>query len=165
MAESSDLYDSSYREKSLQDNELASRATQVKRIDRTEKKKGLANPKRDISSLFTLMKIALLLLVILVAFFLVRAGINIYNERLKTDQIELMQTSPVLKPIELIGVIDIEQEPDKISFFEKEIARWEASRRHVRAAEQLLFRDNLVQATERAQQALIENPASSSRSG
>ena len=37
--ESSDLYESTYQEKSLQDNELASRTQRVSRIDRKDRKK------------------------------------------------------------------------------------------------------------------------------
>ena len=37
--ESSDLYESIYQEKSLQDNELASRTQRISRIDRKDRKK------------------------------------------------------------------------------------------------------------------------------
>ena len=67
--ESSDLYESTYQEKSLQDNELASRTQTVSRIDRKDRKKGFANPKRDLSSLFTILKMGILLIVILIGFF------------------------------------------------------------------------------------------------
>ena len=158
--ESGDLYESTYQEKSLQDNELASRTQRISRIDRKDRKKGFANPKRDLSSLFTLIKMGILLIVILIAFFLVRAGIGIYSQNVQTDQMEILHQAPVMESIELIADVAFEEEIDKISFFEREIERWEASKRHLRAAEQLVKSDNLILATEKAQAALVENPAS-----
>lgn len=158
--ESSDLYESAYQEKSLQDNELASRTQHVSRIDRKDRKKGFANPKRDLSSLFTILKMGILLIVILIGFFLVRAGIGIYSQQVQTDQMEILHQAPVMESIELIADVAFEEESDKISFFEREIEKWEASRRYLRAAEQLVKSDNLILATEKAQAALVENPAS-----
>ena len=43
--ESGDLYESTYQEKSLQDNELASRTQRISRIDRKDRKKGSLIPK------------------------------------------------------------------------------------------------------------------------
>jgi tetratricopeptide (TPR) repeat protein len=158
--ESSDLYESAYQEKSLQDNELASRTQRVSRIDRKDRKKGFANPKRDLSTLFTILKMGILLIVILIGFFLVRAGIGIYSQQVQTDQMEILHQAPVMESIELIADVAFEEEADKISFFEREIEKWEASRRYLRAAEQLVKSDNLMLATEKAQAALVENPAS-----
>ena len=158
--ESSDLYESTYQEKSLQDNELASRTQRVSRIDRKDRKKGFANPKRDLSSLFTILKMGILLIVIIIGFFLVRAGIGIYSQQVQTDQMEILHQAPVMESIELIADVAFEEESDKISFFEREIEKWEASRRYLRAAEQLVKSDNLILATEKAQAALVENPAS-----
>ena len=158
--ESSDLYESTYQEKSLQDNELASSTQTVSRIDRKDRKKGFANPKRDLSSLFTILKMGILLIVILIGFFLVRAGIGIYSQQVQTDQMEILHQAPVMESIELIAEVAFEEEADKISFFEREIEKWEASRRYLRAAEQFVNSDNLILAIEKAQAALVENPAS-----
>ena len=73
---------------------------------------------------------------------------------------EILHQAPVMESIELIADVAFEEEIDKISFFEREIERWEASKRHLRAAEQLVKSDNLILATEKAQAALVENPAS-----
>ena len=102
----------------------------------------------------------ILLIVIIIGFFLVRAGIGIYSQQVQTDQMEILHQAPVMESIELIADVAFEEETDKISFFEREIEKWEASRRYLRAAEQLVKSDNLILATEKAQAALVENPAS-----
>ena len=102
----------------------------------------------------------ILLIVILIGFFLVRAGIGIYSQQVQTDQMEILHQAPVMESIELIAEVAFEEEADKISFFEREIEKWEASRRYLRAAEQFVNSDNLILAIEKAQAALVENPAS-----
>ena len=119
---------------------------------------GFANPKRDFSGAYLVVRSLLLLLLLLLSLFFIKEGIDLYKIN-KTLELNNNLTSPVLKEITLLDDIDFINGDDKKIFFKKQINIWNESHRHFLDAKTYLKRDNINAAIESCHESLIINPA------
>ena len=113
---------------------------------------------RERMALLAILKTGVMIILLVIAFFLLKQGISIYEESLfvKTQGEEMV--SPVLREIQSVEEFNIDDQDSREMFAER-IEVWKEASRLVRSAEGLLKRDNLDLAIERCQDALRVDPS------
>jgi tetratricopeptide (TPR) repeat protein len=113
---------------------------------------------REKMALLAILKAAVIILMVLIAFFMLWKGIKLYEESIWMDNQPAMELSPVMSDIpgaENIASSDVETGQS----FAARIQGWQEADRLVGAADSLLLRNNYDQAIERCQDALRLDPA------
>lgn len=154
-----DLLGSFYGGKSNNETDESGYATSKKidSIDRKHAKDGkLANQKRDVSALIYILRLSVIILLILVAFFLLYQGISLYQSRLLIEQ--KAQVPPAVMVEKHVAPAQFDQEDD-VLFFEQQCEKWQQEVLEIRSIEGLLKRNNIELALEKCNQLLTENPA------
>jgi len=113
---------------------------------------------REKMALMAILKSAVLILSLVIAFFLLWKGINLYEESVWLEHADAPEKSPVLLEVELLEGFDIQDQNSREQFAER-IEFWKEADRLVRSADALLQHNNQDQAIEQCQNALRLDPA------
>lgn len=156
-----EFYSSTPAEKPLFDNSASIGQHKTQRTSRHRSTVGRREEKidpREKMALLAILKAAILLVLILVAFVLLWKGIGLYNERIVMEHMSNTDVSPVLKEIVLEEDFDISDQNARQQFAAR-IELWKEADRLVRSADALLQRNIYDQAIARCQEALLQDPA------
>lgn len=113
---------------------------------------------REKMALVAILKSMILVLLLVIAFFLLWKGINIYEQSVFLKNQEKFEASPVLQKMELVEDFKIEDRESRELFAER-VEIWKETARLVNSSDALVKRSNYDLAIERCQQALKLNPA------
>jgi tetratricopeptide (TPR) repeat protein len=156
-----EFYATSPAEKPLFDDSGASDSKQVRKTGRHQavggRKKENIDP-REKMALMAILKSVIMILLLIIAFFMLRKGISLYEESIWLNHAMAGETSPVLQEVVLIEDFDIQQQDSREKFAER-INLWQEADRLVRSADALMHRSIYDQAIERCQDALRLDPA------
>ncbi|MCF7849198.1 MAG: tetratricopeptide repeat protein [Kiritimatiellales bacterium] len=155
LSTSGDLYASAPTEKPLYDVTGASDSRHVRRTSRHHVHKGreTQTDPREKAALISILKSTVMILLLIIAFFLLKTGVGIYEDSVALKYMTPMAPSPVMQEVVPIADLAIEDGTVKGQFAER-IRLWSEAERHIRAADALLERNILKQAIERCQEAL-----------
>jgi tetratricopeptide (TPR) repeat protein len=135
-----------------------------RRVHKTGRHKAVAGRRketidpREKLALVAILKSAILILLLLIAFFMLWKGIKLYEEKVWMDTHKSEEVSPVLREVVLVEDFDI-RDQDAREVFAERIEVWKEAERLVRSADGLLQRNNIDQAIARCQDALRIEPA------
>ncbi|VGO21247.1 tetratricopeptide repeat protein [Pontiella sulfatireligans] len=138
--------------------------TESRRVRKTGRHQAVAGRRketidpREKMALLAILKSAVMILLLVIAFFMLRKGINLYEESIWIDNQTVAETSPVLREVVMVEDFDIQDQKAREQFAER-IELWKEADRLVRVADALLQRNNYDQAIERCQDALRLDPA------
>jgi tetratricopeptide (TPR) repeat protein len=158
---STEFYAASPSEKPLFDKSGVSDSKQVRKTGRHQAVVGRKQDKmdpREKMALMAILKSVIMILLLVIAFFMLRKGIGLYEESIWLDHAMNGEKSPVLQEVVLIEEFNI-QEPDSREKFAERIEIWQEADRLVRSADALMQRNIYDQAIERCQDALRLDPA------
>ncbi len=160
ISSNSDFYSASSSERPLSDHDAPSDSHSVRETDRHQA--ALRRPEkmdpREKLALMAILKSAVLILSLVVAFFLLRKGIGIYEENVWLDHAAAPEKSPLLQEVDLAEDFDIQDQDSREQFAER-IELWKEAERLMRSADALLQRNIYDQAIEQCQNALRLDPA------
>ncbi|RKX40256.1 MAG: hypothetical protein DRP64_12910 [Verrucomicrobia bacterium] len=160
ISSSSEFYSSSPSERPLSDSDAPSDSHSVRETVRHQA--ALRGPEkmdpREKMALMAILKSAVLILSLVIAFFLLWKGINLYEESVWLEHADAPEKSPVLLEVELGEGFDIQDQNSREQFAER-IEFWKEADRLVRSADALLQHNNQDQAIELCQDALRLDPA------
>jgi len=160
ISSSSEFYSASPSERPLSDSDAPSDSHSVRETGRHQA--ALRGPEkmdpREKMALMAILKSAVLILSLVIAFFLLRKGINLYEESVWLEHADAPEKSPVLLEVELLEGFDIQDQNSREQFAER-IEFWKEADRLVRSADALLQHNNQDQAIEQCQNALRLDPA------
>ena len=112
---------------------------------------------REKAALFGILKAAVTLFFLVILFFMLWKGINLYEESVWLESQSEPELSPVLQQVDAIDDFDISADDAKEAFSDR-IRTWDETDRIIRSVENLLLRENIADAIERCQEALRLNP-------
>ncbi|MEN7973405.1 MAG: hypothetical protein ABFR47_06185, partial [Verrucomicrobiota bacterium] len=150
---SADFYSASPSEKPLDADGRGSAANRVRRTARHQAVEGYKVQKidpRERLALLAILKSAIILVLLSVAFFFLWKGIKLYEESIWLDHVEAPEKSPVLQEITLGEEFDIQDEKLREQFVTR-IELWKEADRFVRSADALMQHNNYDQAIEKCQ--------------
>lgn len=160
LASNSEFYAGAPSEKPLYEDKLTSDMNRVRKTARHQavsgKHKEGVDP-REKMALLAILRAAIMVVMLGIAFFMLKKGIGIYEEKVWMDNQTVPETSPVMRNVALIKDYNIADQ-DNESFTQR-IDVWKKTERLVRSVDDLLLRDNYDQAIERCQEALKLDPA------
>lgn len=156
IAANTDFYSTAPSEQPLFQDKKVSDARHVRKTGRHKavggRKKEGVDP-REKMALVAILKSCIMILLLVIAFFMLRKGISLYEEKVWMDTQGKQEASPVMREVVLVEDFSIEDQ-DARELFAERIEVWKESERLVRSAEGLLKRNNIDQAIERCQDAL-----------
>lgn len=114
---------------------------------------------REKMALMAILKSVIMILLLVIAFFMLRKGISLYEESIWLEHADT-EKSPVLQEVAMVEDFNI-QDQDAREQFVKRIQKWKDADRLVRSADALLQRNIYDQAIEQCQNALRQDPAHS----
>ncbi len=155
----SDFYSSSAHEPPLNDETEASNTRRVRKTERHQavsgRRKEAMDPREKLA-LVAILKLAILLVLLVIGFFMLRKGIGFYEESIWMEHATAPSTSPVLEEIVPLEKFDLQDQNVRDQFGAR-IERWKEADRLVRSADVLLQRKIYDQAIEQCQDALRKN--------
>lgn len=158
----SDFYSTAPTEQPLHQDRVA--GTDAIRVQKTGRhqaasgvRKATVDP-REKQALLGILKAGITIILLLIVFFLLWKGINIYEESVWLDNQSEQQLSPVMKETVLVEDFDILNQ-DAREMFAERVEAWKEAARLVRSSDGLLARSNYDQAIVRCQDALKIEPA------
>jgi tetratricopeptide (TPR) repeat protein len=158
---SADFYTGSPSEQPLYQDRQVSDARRVRKTGRHQavagRRKENIDP-REKMALVAILKSSIMILLLVIAFFMLRKGIKLYEEKVWMDTQGTREESPVLREVVLVEEFDIQDQDAREKFAER-IEIWKQAERMVRSADGFLQRNNFDQAIERCQDALRLDPA------
>lgn len=161
VTSSSEYYSTAPVEKPLADPEAPSDSHDVRKTGRhlavSSRKKEKMDPREKLA-LMAILRTAVLVLSLVIAFFMLRKGISLYEESIWIENAESAEKSPVLEEIQLIEEFDIQDQSAR-EMFAKRIELWKEADRLVRSADILLQRNIYDQAIKQCQDALRRDPS------
>jgi tetratricopeptide (TPR) repeat protein len=113
---------------------------------------------REKMALIAILKLFILLLALMIAFFMLWKGIKLYEESIWIEQVESQESSPVLEEMEIVEQFDIE-DPESREQFAARIDMWKEAERLVASADLLMQRRIYDQAILQCQEAIRFDPA------
>jgi len=161
LGSNSDFYSSAPSgEQPLYEDRFHSSTQNVRKTSRHQaggRKKETVDP-REKMALVSILKLMVMMILLLIAFFMLWKGIKIYEETqiLKTQGEQ--KVAPVLQHMDLVEDFDVENK-DSRELFAERVESWKEATRLVRSAEGLIQGNNPDQAISRCQEALRLNPA------
>lgn len=159
----SDFYSSASTEQPLYQEGAELDRNRVRQTDRHQTVLGLnkdtVDPREKIA-LLAIMKAAIMVLMLLIAFFMLWKGVKLYEESIWMDNQPVEELSPVMLELPEPESIDPEEMATGQSFADR-IEGWQEADRLVGIADTLLLRNNYDAAIERCQDALRLDPAHS----
>lgn len=159
ISSSSEFYSASPSERPLSDQDAPSDSHSVRETGRHQALRGPGKmDPREKMALMAILKSAVLILSVVIAFFLLWKGIKLYEESVWLDHADAPEKSPVLLEVELVEGFDIQDQNSREQFAER-IEFWKEADRLVRSADALLLHNNQDQAIELCQNALRLDPA------
>ena len=161
VSSSSEFYSSSPVEKPLTDASAPSDSHDVRKTGRHKAVSGRGVEKmdpREKMALMAILKSVVLILSVVIAFFLLRKGISLYEESIWIDNASEVEASPILQEVELVEEFNI-QDQDSREQFAKRIELWKEADRLVRSADILMQRNIYDQAINQCQDALRRDPS------
>ena len=157
----SDFYTGAPSEKPLYQDKPLAESLRVRKTGRHQavagRRKEAIDP-REKMALLAILKSVIMILLLVIAFFMLRKGIKLYEESVWMDTQTEVATSPVLLEVELIEEFDIENK-DARELFAERIEGWKEADRLVRSADALLKRNNFDRAISQCQDALRISPS------
>lgn len=161
VSSSSEFYSSSPVEKPLSDASAPSDSHDVRKTGRHQavsgREKEIMDP-REKMALMAILKSVVLILSLVIALFMLRKGISLYEESIWIDNATAAEKSPMMQEVELVGDFNIEDQNSREQFA-KRIELWKEADRLVRSADVLLQRNIYDQAINQCQDALRRDPA------
>jgi len=162
LPDSADFYSGGSKEQPLYVGRSFANVHQVRKTERHQANIG-GRPKENIDlrermALLSVLKAAVMVLLLIIAFFMLWKGIKIYEESVWLDSQEELETSPVMKEVEMVDEFYTEGQQAREQFIER-IELWKEADRLVQSAEALLQRNNYDLAIEQCQKALRLDPA------
>lgn len=160
---SAEFYTTSPTEKPLYDNSMGSDSKQVHKTSRHQASTGRREEKldpREKMALMAILKLFVMILVLVIAFFMLWKGIGLYEESIWLDHAKEGEGSPVLEEVVLVEDFDIQNQTAREKFADR-IELWREADRLVRSADALLQRSIYDQAIIRCQDALRLDPSHS----
>jgi tetratricopeptide (TPR) repeat protein len=149
-------------EKPLHEDHGASDHHRIRKTNRHKAVGGRRKEKvdaREKMALQSILKSGVMILLLIIAFFMLRKGISIYEEGLFMDnQAMAGQATQVMREVVLIDEFDIEDEEAREQFAER-IELWKRAERFLRSADALIQRGNYDLALERCRDALELDPS------
>ncbi|MDF7799532.1 tetratricopeptide repeat protein [Pontiellaceae bacterium B1224] len=112
---------------------------------------------REKMAMLAILKLSIIFILLLIAFFMLWKGISIYEESVFIKTQNEQDLSPVMKEMVLVDDFDVESQESRELFAER-INIWKQATRLVRSADGLLNRNNYDQAIARCQEALKISP-------
>ncbi len=113
---------------------------------------------REKMALLAILKSVVMILLLGIAFFMLRKGIKLYEESVWMENQVVQEASPVMREVTRVEEFDIANQ-DARELFAERIEVWKEAERLVRSADNLLKRDNYEQAIARCQDALRVDPS------
>jgi tetratricopeptide (TPR) repeat protein len=156
-----EFYAGSPTEKPLFDKSGTSDSKQVRKTGRHQAAGGRKQEKidpREKMALMAILKSVIMILLLVIAFFMLRKGIGLYEESIWMNHAMDGEKSPVLQEVLLVEEFDIQEQKSREKFSER-IEQWKEAERLVRSADALMQRNIYDQAIERCQDALRLDPA------
>lgn len=160
-ASSAEFYATSPTEKPLYDNSMGSDSKQVHRTSRHQASVGRREEKidpREKMALMAILKLFVMVILLVIAFFMLWKGIGLYEESIWLDHAKEDEGSPVLQEVVLVEDFDIQNQDTREKFADR-IELWREADRLVRSADALLQRNIYDQAIIRCQDALRLDPS------
>lgn len=160
ISSSSEFYSASPSERPLSGGDTPSDSLNVGETGRHQealRRLGKMDPREKLA-LMAILKLAVLILALVIAFFLLRKGIGLYEESVWLEHADAPGKSPVLLEVELVEGFDIQDQSSREQFAER-IKLWKEADRLVRSADALLQHNIQDQAIEQCQNALRIDPA------
>jgi len=160
----SDFYSATPVERPLHDDRRSADVRDVRKTGRHQKVMGKRKEQVDMrekAALVAILRSAVMILLLLIAFFVLWKGTGLYEEsRIAADLEEssIQEQTPVMQAVELIEDFDI-QNKDARRIFAERIESWKEADRLVRSADALLLRNIYDQAIAQCQDALEADPS------
>jgi len=149
LATGDDFYTGSPSEKPLYDTSPSS-GERVRKTGRHQavgtREQAKIDP-REKMALIAILRLAAMIILLMIAFFLLKKGIGIYEESVWMEQAAVLEPSPVLRNVAVMGDLDIRATDSGVQFSDR-IHSWQEADRLVRSAEGLLARNIYDQAIE-----------------
>lgn len=162
LASNTEFYSASPTEKPLFDDSRTSAAHGVRKTGRHKGVSGRGADKmdpREKMALMAILKSVIMILLLVIAFFMLRKGISLYEESIWLEHADT-EKSPVLQEVVMVEDFDIQDRAAREQFAMR-IQKWKDAERLVRSADALLQRNIYDQAIEQCQNALRQDPAHS----
>ena len=160
ISSSSEFYSAGPSERPLSDHDAPSDSHSVGETGRHQAalRRPVKMDPREKLALMAILKSAVLILSLVIAFFLLRKGIGLYEESIWLEHADAPEKSPVLQEVEPIEAFDSQGQNSRGQFAER-IKLWKEADRLVRSADALLKHNNQDQAIAQCQNALRLNPS------
>ena len=158
----SEFYTASPVEKPLYEDRQATGSRSVRRTDRHQqvmsRRKETMDP-REKMALMAILKLAITVLLLMIAFVLLWKGIGFYEaSRVQAEIDAESEPSSIMKAVELVEDFDIEDQDSREKFAER-IGNWKEADRMVRSADALLQRNLYDPAIAQCKDALERDPS------
>jgi tetratricopeptide (TPR) repeat protein len=161
VTSSTEFYSSGPVEQPLSGDRAPSDSQAVRRTKRHQAVSSRGKDKidpREKMALIAILKLFILLATLMITFFLLWKGINLYEESIWIDTADIQARSPVLEEMELVEEFDIADRESREQFAAR-IEQWKEAERLVASADLLLQRKIYDQAILQCQEAIRRDPA------
>jgi tetratricopeptide (TPR) repeat protein len=161
VTSSTEFYSSGPVEQPLSGDRAPSDSQAVRRTKRHQAVSSRGKDKidpREKMALIAILKLFILLATLMITFFLLWKGINLYEESIWIDTADTQARSPVLEEMELVEEFDIADRESREQFAAR-IEQWKEAERLVASADLLLQRKIYDQAILQCQEAIRRDPA------
>jgi len=156
LSANTEFYSGNPTERPLSDTRGASDSRHTRDTERQQavsrRKREKMDP-REKMALLAILRAGIMILALVIAFFLLRKGIGIYEESIWLKHTGSPEKSPVLQEVALVEDFNI-QNRDSREQFAKRIELWKEADRLVRSADVLLQRNIYDEAIKQCQEAL-----------
>ncbi len=161
QSDSSDFYSGAPTEQPLSARGSSASAQNIRKTGRHQavagRRKETVDP-REKMALLAILKTGILLILLIIAFFMLRYGIKLYEESIWMENQVAGEASPVMREVVMVEEFDIQDQAAREQFAEG-IQVWKDAERLVRSADGFMQRGNYDQAITRCQDALRIDPA------
>ena len=137
FSSSADFYSSSPTENPLTGDSVGSNPKQTRITSRHQVVKGHRSDKmdpREKMALMAILKSMVMIILLVIAFFMLKKGISLYEESIWLEHANEGEGSPVLQEVVMVEDFDI-QDPASHEKFSERIQTWKEAERLVRSAD------------------------------
>lgn len=139
------------------------RETDMNRVRKTARHQAVTGHRkeavdpREKQALVAILRATITIILLIIAFFMLRWGISIYEEKVWMEHQPVYEESPVMKEVALIEDLDVGS-GNAQEVFSDRIEMWMKTEQLVRSVGDLLLRNNIDLAVDRCQEALKLDP-------
>ncbi len=155
-----DFYTGSPTERPLYEDRPTTAMNRVRKTARHQavhgRRKEGVDP-REKMALIAILRATIMIILLVIAFFMLKKGISIYEEKVWMDNQAVPETAAVMRNVDLIEGFDVTDQSKES--FARRIDVWMETERLIRSVDDLLLRNNVDEAIQRCNEALNLDPA------